>query len=136
MGTIEPTKFLGNSASHDTKLRQIKDRLHQVLSKIHVQMEACKSEHDLLMAESHARSAVCILELSSSSNDQRTLPILSKINLPNNTRLPTQRFFSTRKRRKQLTTRLTKPSAKQKTALLKQLSENYSLYNKEITIKR
>lgn len=69
MGTIEPkAQLLDNPASDDTKTRKIKDRLHQILSKIHVQMEACKSEHDLPMAESHARSAVCILEISSSDN--------------------------------------------------------------------
>ena len=132
MGAIEPPIPL--PVSDDNKLRKVKDRLHQLISKIHIiKMEACKSEHDLLMAESHARSAVCILELSTSS-DQKTLPFPSMSNLPNNTKLQTQRFHSTRKRRKQHTTRLTKPSQQQKLAILKHLSENKSLYEAESTI--
>ena len=86
VGTIEPSILPENSTSDDMKVTNIKDRLHQVLSKIHVQMETCTSEHDLLMADSHARSAVCILELSS-FNGKRALPLPSKVNPPDNARL-------------------------------------------------
>ena len=50
MGAIEPPIPL--PVSDDNKLRKVKDCLHQLISKIHIKMEAYKSEHDLLMAES------------------------------------------------------------------------------------
>ena len=60
---ISEPKIVNESSPQD-KLRKIKDRVHQTLSKILVCMETCKSEHDLLMVESHISSAVQILELS------------------------------------------------------------------------
>ena len=123
---ISEPKIVNESSPQD-KLRKIKDRVHQTLSKIHVCMETCKSEHDLLMVESHISSAVQILELSLKTKPTYKFPGLTQAQ-PSNAKIQTQRFQSTRKRPKTQTTRLTKPSLKEKLVIVEFLTKGIPLY--------
>ena len=127
---IPETKPLLHSSTPEKKLKKIKDRIHKSLSRISVCMASCTCENDLHLAENHVLSAVNILELSLSNyKGASLLPIME--NHPDNKKIQTQRFYSTRKRRKRHTTRLVKPSEKQKLAIIKCLSAKTSLYRME-----
>ena len=113
----------------DNVLRKIKDRLHQTLSKIHIQMEKCASKHELLTCESHINSAAHILELPDSAS---TTSFPNKSRHPVNTCIQTQRFHSTRKRRRHAATRFSKPSTQEKRVVLEYLQQNKPLYKEKI----
>ena len=99
---IPETKPLLHSSTPEEKLKKIKDRIHQSLSSISVCMASCTCENDLHLAENHVLSAVNILELSLS----RCLTASYNGYHPDNKKIQTQRFYSTKKRRKRHTTRL------------------------------
>ena len=129
---IPETKPLLHSSTPEEKLKKIKDRIHQSLSRISVCMASRTCENDLHLAENHVLSAVNILQLSLSNyKGASLLPIME--NHPDNKKIQTQRFYSTRKRRKRHTTRLVKPSEKQKLAIIKCLSAKTSLYRIQST---
>ena len=122
-----PSSHVSLVIEEDIKLKKIKERLHQTLSKIHVYVETCTSVHDLLMAENHTKSAAHILELANSN--QSALQFPTKPTQPGNTKIITQRFHSTRKRRR-IKTQLTKPTRQEKMCILEHLKANEPLYTK------
>ena len=79
-----PSSHVSLVIEEDIKLKKIKERLHQTLSKIHVYVETCTSVRDLLMAENHTNSAAHILELANSN--QSVLQFPTKPTQPGNTK--------------------------------------------------
>ena len=80
---IPETKPLLHSSTPEEKLKKIKDRIHQSLSRISVCMASCTCENDLHLAENHVLSAVNILQLSLSNYKSASLlPIME--NHPDN----------------------------------------------------
>ena len=108
--TTKLLPVISHMSHKQSQIRIIKDRLCQTVAKVLILTEKCTSGHELLMAESHLNSAAHILELTQMS----TCTFPNKSTSPANTCITTQRFHSTRKRQKQATTRLTKPSTQEK----------------------
>ena len=98
------------------------------MAKLHIIIEKCTSGHELLLAESHVNSASHILELTQKATS--TFPV-NKSTSPANTCITTQRFHSTRKRRKKNIIRLIKPSTQEKQTVMEYLLENKPLYKEK-----
>ena len=68
MDYIKPTTVSHHPLQDDNTLYNIKDRLRQTLSKVHICIEKCMSSYDLHMAEGYVNSAAHILELAQTAS--------------------------------------------------------------------
>ena len=106
----------------ENKLSNTKNAIHQMLSRIHVLTEKCSSLHELKLVAKHLTSAENIFESAKQ-------PLIhSNSVIPSNSLIKAQRFHSTRKRKKNQTLRLAKPTHKEKQVMTQCLKHNIQLY--------
>ena len=99
-----------------------KSLIHQMLSRIHVLTEKCSHLSELKLVAKHLGSAESIFDITKQ-------PLAhSSIAVPDNTLITPQRFQSTKKRKKNATLRLAKPTYKEKRNVITCLEENRPLY--------
>lgn len=116
--------IVSERSGEDSKLEYTKSLIHQTLSRIHVLTQKCTSLNELKLVAQHIRSAENIFEITKQSFD-----VHPHSALPNNTLITPQRFKSTRKRKKNATLRLAKPTQEEKQSVLSSLKQNKPLYN-------
>ena len=121
--TVERLILTNNSSviQDDNKLISTKSSIHQMLSRIHVLTEKSSSLHELKLVAKYLTSAENIFEIAK--------PLVhSNSVIPSNMLIKPQRFQSTRKRKKNATLRLAKPTCEEKQVVMRCLEQNRLLY--------
>ena len=121
--TVERLILTNNSSviQDDNKLISTKSSIHQMLSRIHVLTEKSSSLHELKLVAKYLTSAENIFEIAK--------PLVhSNSVIPSNMLIKPQRFQSTRKRKKNATLRLAKPTCEEKQVVMRCLEQNRPLY--------